>query len=503
MTNTPAPPASSSPAEETPTPAPLPAPPAAEQAEQRSGSPWRKVLWAAMLGNAVEWYDNALYGILAVVMSRTFFPGGDPAVALISTYLGLILSYAIRPVGGTLMGRLADVKGHRYVLTVTIVLMSIGTVAIGVLPAYSVIGVAAPVLLALCRLVQGLGASAEYTVATNFLLEHGPRKKRNYLSGWAVGSTSLGPLIASVLAYILIVTLPSGAFNSWGWRLLFLLAAPLSLVTLYIRRHTTEAPEYQRVLEEAKNNQVEQTPFREAVRGHWRDMLRAIGLGAGQRVGSFMIQSYFVTALVQNGFGEDQALLAAILTYVVGAPAAIWGGWIADKHGGKRLLVSGYGVFVLFTVPTFLAIESGSFALAFVAVVVFTVINNVIGGPLTTAYVMSFPAHVRGTAAALNYNLGTTLLGGTAPLLASWLVGTTGTEVSFGWYMAAICLGSALVAAFALPKAIDALREPAAPEAAPAPGGTPAPGSATAPDPAAPGSSGPEAGHQVKEVPQP
>jgi len=411
-----------------------------------------------MLGNAVEWYDNALYGILAVVMSRTFFPGGDPTVALISTYLGLLLSYAIRPVGGTLMGRLADLKGHKFVLTVTITLMSVGTVAIGLLPAYSAIGVAAPLLLALCRLLQGLGASAEYTVASNFLLEHGPRHKRNYLSGMCVGSTSLGPLLASVIAYVLIVALPPDSFNSWGWRLLFLLAAPLSLVTLYIRRHTTEAPEYKRVLQEARANQVKQAPFREAVRDYWPAMLRAIGIGAGQRVGSFMIQSYFVTALVKNGFGEDQSLLAAVLTYVVGAPAAIWGGRFADRHGGRGLLIVGYGVFVLFTVPTFLAIESGSFALAFAAVVIFTVINNVIGGPLTTAYVLSFPAHVRGTAAALNYNVGTTLLGGTAPLLASWLVGLTGTEVSFGWYMAVVCLASALVAGFALPKAIDAAR---------------------------------------------
>lgn len=476
MPSTPAPSAPSSPGD----PAPQGTP-----AEPMSGAPWRKVLWAAMLGNVVEWYDNALYGILAVVMSRTFFPGGDPAVALISTYLGLILSYAIRPVGGTLLGRLADVKGHRYVLTLTIAMMSVGTVAIGVLPAYSAIGLAAPVLLALCRLLQGLGASAEYTVATNFLLEHGPRRRRNYLSGWAVGSTSLGPLIASVIAYVLIVTLPSASFNSWGWRLLFVLAAPLSLVTLHIRRHTTEAPEYQRVLEEARNSAVEQTPFREAVRRHWADMLRAVGLGAGQRVGSFMIQSYFVTALVQNGFGESRALLAAILTYVVGAPAAIWGGRIADRHGGRRLLVFGYGVFVLFTVPTFMAIESGSFFFAFAAVVVFTILNNVIGGPLTTAYVMSFPAHVRGTAAALNYNVGTTLLGGTAPLLASWLASATGTEVSFGWYMAVICLVSALVAAFALPKAIDAVREPA-PATAGAPGPRASPAAATKPSTARP-----------------
>ncbi|MEU8476114.1 MFS transporter [Streptomyces hygroscopicus] len=440
---------------DTPAPGPVPGLPGPRPA----AVPWRRILWSAMLGNAVEWYDNALYGILAVVIARQFFADGDSTTALISTYLGLILSYAIRPIGGTLMGRVGDIKGRKYVLTLTIALMSVGTVAIGLLPPYSAIGVAAPGLLALCRLVQGVGASGEYTAAADFLLEHGDKRGRNYLSGWCVGSTSIGPLLASAVAYVMILAVPEHAFNSWGWRVLFLLAAPLSLVTLYIRRHVTETPEFRQVMEQAKAETVKQSPFREAVRGYWRDMLRAIGLGAGQRVGSFVIQSYFVTALVQNGFGEDQALLAAILTYAVGVPAAIWGGRMADRHGGRRLLVAGYSVFVLFTVPTFLAIESGSVALAFLAVVVFTVINNIVGGPLTTAYVMSFPAHVRGTASALNYNLGTTLLGGTAPLLAAWLHGLTGTDVSFGWYMTFFCLVSALVASFALPKSVDEARK--------------------------------------------
>ncbi|MCO5974251.1 MFS transporter [Actinoallomurus soli] len=436
--------------------------PASGPARDHTGAPptaisWRRILLSAVLGNTVEWYDNALYGILAVIIARRFFAGGDSTAGLISTYLALILSYAVRPIGGTLMGRIGDVKGRKYVLTLTIMLMSVGTVAIGLLPSYAAIGVAAPALLAVCRVVQGVGASGEYTAAADFLLEHGDRR-RNYLSGLCVGSTSLGPLLASVVAYVMILAVPEHAFDSWGWRVLFLLAAPLSLVTIYIRRHVTETPEFQRVMAQAKAETVKQTPFREAVREHWLDMLRAIGLGAGQRIGSFVIQSYFVTALVQNGFGEDQALLAAILTYVVGAPAAIWGGRMADRHGGRRLLVAGYSVFVIFTVPTFLAIESGSVVLAFIAVVVFTVINNIIGGPLTTAYVMSYPAHVRGTASALNYNVGTTLLGGTAPLLAAWLHGLTGTDVSFGWYMTFFCLVSALVAGFALPKAIDEAR---------------------------------------------
>lgn len=416
---------------------------------------WQRVLWAAMLGNIVEWYDNALYGILAVTMATTFFPEGDRTVAMISTYLGLALSYAVRPIGGAVIGRYGDTKGRRWVLTFTILLMSIGTVGIGLIPGYVSIGVAAPILLAGCRLLQGLGASAEYTTAANFLLEHAPRGRRNSLSGWSVASTSMGPFLACVVALIAIHSMSQDAFDSWGWRILFLLAAPLSLLTIIIRRHTEESEAFKEVMDEVEAEQVEQKPFTEAVTKHWKDMARAIGLGAGQRVGSFMIQSYFVAALLQAGFATGDALLASMMTYIVGVPAAIWGGRFADRKGGRPLLIAGYITFAIITIPTFIGIESGSLWFACVAVILFTVMNNIIGAPLTTAYVMSFPPNVRNVAAGFNYNIGTTLLGGSAPILASWFYGMSGTDVSFGIYMAIICLISASIAIWAFPASID------------------------------------------------
>lgn len=418
-----------------------------------AGSPvWRRVLFTAVLGNVVEWYDHALYGILAVFMSRIFFPEGDPYAALIATYVGLIASYAIRPVGGVVMGRLSDLRGHRFTLVLTIALMTVGTVLIGVLPGYAAIGIAAPILLMLCRLVQGVGASGEYTVAANFILEHGPRRRRQYLAGWGVGSTSLGPLLASIVALALIVGLPEDAFTHWGWRIPFLLAAPLGLVTLYIRRSVPELPRIQQALEQAAEEAPPPRPFTEAVRGHWRQMCQVILLGAGQRVGTFCIQTYFVVALINSDFGADRALLASILTYLIGPPAAIWGGLLADRHGGRTVLLVGYAAFVLFTVPTFTALGGGSVVVATAAVVGFTFINNFVGAPLTHAYVLTFPPEVRGTAAALNFNVGTTLIGSTAPLMATWLHMRTGTDVSFGWYMTGACLVSLLVAAFAFPR---------------------------------------------------
>lgn len=416
---------------------------------------WQRVLWAAMLGNIVEWYDNALYGILAVTMATTFFPEGSHTAAMISTYLGLALSYAVRPIGGALIGRLGDIRGRKWVLTFTIILMSIGTVGIGLVPGYASIGVAAPILLAACRLLQGLGASAEYTTAANFLLEHAPKGRRNSLSGWSVASTSMGPFLACAVALIAIHSMPSEAFEDWGWRLLFLLAAPLSLLTTVIRRHTQETESFKEILAEAEEEQVKQTPFINAVKYYWKDMAKAIGLGAGQRVGSFMIQSYFVAALLQAGFATGDALFASVMTYIVGVPAAIWGGRVADRKGGRPLLIIGYITFAFITVPTFVGVESGSLWFACAAVIFFTVMNNIIGAPLTTAYVMSFPPEVRNVASGLNYNIGTTLLGGSAPILASWLYGMSGTDISFGVYMAFICLVSAAVAICAFPASVD------------------------------------------------
>jgi MHS family proline/betaine transporter-like MFS transporter len=419
----------------------------------------RRVFASTMMGNIVEYYDFTLYGTLAAVLAKLFFPSADPVVALFSTYVGVSLSYFIRPLGGLFLGPLADRKGRRPVLIVTIVLMSIGTAGIGVLPTYAAIGAAAPVLLLFSRVLQGLGASVEFTTAAQFMLEHERGRRRNYLAGLINATCSVGSLLAATVAFVLTVAMPETAFQSWGWRIPFLLAIPIASIGWYIRRRLDETPEFQEIARRARTAQVRRTPLRDSVRLYWRDMLRAIGLGAGQRIGSYTIQAYFVTALIAAGFPTSLALLASMLTYAVGPLPSIWGGVLADRFGARLPLIVGYGLFVLLTVPTFVAIGSRSIVLATVAVVVFTVINNLVAAPLNIAYVLSFPPEVRSSAAALNFNIGTSLIGSTAGLIAVWLHSVTGNDVGFGWYMTAACAVSILVAVFALPAAVD-YREP-------------------------------------------
>jgi MHS family proline/betaine transporter-like MFS transporter len=266
---------------------------------------YRKVMLTAVLGNVVEWYDSALYGILAVYMAIVFFPSYDTTTALLATYAGFVVSYAIRPLGGVVMGRLSDIRGHKSVLMLTINLMTFGTVAIGLLPSYASIGIWAPIMLVLCRLVQGVGASGEYTVAANYMLEHGPPDRRQYLAGWSVGSTSLGPLLASVVVLGLAASIGREGFEAGGWRIPFLLAAPLGLTTLYMRKHTRDLPRIEKALAKVAEGAPAAVPSMTALRDHWRSMVQVILLGAGQRVGSFCIQTYFVTALITKGSGRS------------------------------------------------------------------------------------------------------------------------------------------------------------------------------------------------------
>ncbi|MBO3681938.1 MFS transporter [Streptomyces sp. NEAU-YJ-81] len=420
----------------------------------------RRVYASTMIGNIVEYYDFTLYGTLAAVLAKLFFPSDDPTVALFSTYVGVSLSYFIRPLGALFLGPLADRRGRRTVLTLTILLMSIGTAGIGVLPTYAAIGAAAPILLLFSRVLQGLGASVEYTTASQFLLEHEPgSRRRNYLAGLMNATCSVGSLLGSAVSFILIITMPASAFESWGWRIPFLLAIPIAAIGFYIRNKLDETPQFEEMKRQIAAAEAKQAPLKDAVRLYWRDMLKAIGLGAGQRIGSYTIQAYFVTALITAGFPTSLALLASMLTYAVGPLPSIWGGVLADRYGARLPLLVGYGLFVALTVPTFMAIDSKSIVLAAGAVVVFTIINNLVAAPLNIAYVLSFPPEVRSSAAALNFNIGTSLIGSTAGLVAIWLHDLTGNDIGFGWYMTAACVVSILVALFALPASVD-YREP-------------------------------------------
>lgn len=408
-----------------------------------------KPLFVAILGNVIEYYDATLYGLLAVFLSRAFFGFSDANSALLATYATFIIAYAVRPIAGVLLGHLADIRGHRFVLMLTINLMTIGTVGIGLLPTYATIGIWAPVLLILFRTIQGIGASAEFTVATSYAIEQGPSHRSQYLTGWSNAGANIGPMLASLIAMLLASTFGDEFLTFDGWRIPFLLSAPLGLLVFYLRRQMVSDGMIHSPSPEIRKDA--RVPLFVALRGHWGTVVSVIAMGAGQRVGTFCIQAYFVTALIRLGYSGTLSMLVSILLFGIGVPASVYGGVLADRFGGRRMLVILFALYTLAAMPLFY-VMGVSLPLTLLGLLVCAVLNNLVAAPLNASYIMSFPRAVRGAAAALNFNVGSALIGATAPLMATWLVGRTGSEHAFGWYMAGLCLVSCLTAAFAFPR---------------------------------------------------
>lgn len=405
---------------------------------------YQRVLSATIIGNVVEWYDNGLYGVVAIIIAAQYFPNHNPSISLVAAYSGYLLAYIVRPFAGTILGRFADTWGRRNTLALTILLMSIGTAGIALIPTYHQIGFWAPALLLSTRLIQGIGAAGEYTTASTFLLEYGNKKHQNRLAGYTAAGVNVGLLIATVLAAALSGFMPSAAFASWGWRLLFLLAVPMAMVGYYIRKNLDDVPEFKEIQREVEEQSLVRSPFKDAIKGYWKEMLMLCGVTAANRGVAFALSVYFIAALVNSGFASSSAWLVTSLAFVVVIIALIVSGFASDRFGGANVLKFGYAYLVILMVPMFLLIDTGQVLPALAGACLFAIGAGIISPPVTAIFVMSFPTEVRATASGFIYNVATVGIGSTLPLIAAWLFGLTGSNVVVAIYLAVLCLISLL-----------------------------------------------------------
>lgn len=406
----------------------------------------RKAVVASMVGNAVEWFDYGIYGYLAPVFAVVFFPESDQTAALLSTYAVLAVSFLVRPLGGVVMGRYGDRRGRKFVLSFTILLMSGGTVAIGLLPSYATIGIAAPALLLLCRLVQGFGAGGEYSGAVSFVVEYGPAHKRAYYGSWVAVSVFVGLLASSGFATLLTSALSEASLHSWGWRVPFLVAAPLGLIGLFIRSKMEDTPEFKQVVEAGN---VAAAPVTEAVRTCWKPMVAFFGFAISNAVGSYLFSSYLTTYLTTaGGHSKSEALLANSIALVVLIVALPFGGKLCDRIGRKPCLLIGIGLLGVLILPSFMLAAQPGFGAVLGSELVFAVALFFISPVVTVSVAEMFPAEVRVTAGAITYNLAFTVFGGTAPFAATALVASGGI-LAPAYYVIAITLFSFVVVALA------------------------------------------------------
>ncbi|MBI1303524.1 MAG: MFS transporter [Phycisphaera sp.] len=428
----------------------------APEARAPDPAPPRNVIWrvigAASAGTLIEWYDFYLFGALATILSAKFFPGDDPTAGFLKTLAIFASGFIVRPFGAIVFGRLGDLVGRKYTFLLTLLLMGGSTFLIGLLPGYAEIGVFAPLLLTLLRLVQGLALGGEYGGAATYVAEHAPDSRRGFYTSFIQTTATLG-LFAS-LGVILACreTLGKDAFEDWGWRIPFLLSIVLVLLSYWIRIRMEESPLFAKARSAGRlsKNPIAESFARPANR---RLVLIALfGAVAGQGVVWYTGQFYALFFL-QRAAGVEfvTANLTVVYALLLATPFFIFFGSLSDKIGRKPIILTGCLLAAVLYVPTYMGMmhfaqplnQPMLVALVFLQVLLVTMVY----GPIAAFLVELFPTRIRYTSMSLPYHIGNGVFGGLTPYVASLLVERTGNAYAGLAYPIAIALVTVVVGA--------------------------------------------------------
>ncbi|MEJ5901019.1 MFS transporter [Ochrobactrum teleogrylli] len=395
----------------------------------------RRALIASLTGSSIEWFDYFLYGTAAaLVFNKLFFPNFDPVVGLMLSYLSFSLTFFIRPLGGVIFAHIGDRIGRKKTLVITLSLMGGATVLIGLLPTYDHIGVWAPILLILLRMVQGLGIGGEWGGALLLAYEYAPANRKGFFGSVPQVGVTIGMLLAT-LSVSLMVTLPDESFMAWGWRVPFVLSAGLVFLGLWIRNGLDETPEFKQAKE---SGNVAKMPLVETLQNHWREVLIAAGLKVVETAPFYIFSTFVVSYAVSTlGFEKSAALNAVMIGALVASILIPTMGLVSDYVGRKTVYVVGCILLGLFIVPYFMLLDTKTvWGLTLATVISFGVLWSPITAVLGTLSSEIFATKVRYTGITLGYQLGAALAGGTAPLIATWLL----AKYEGSWHAVAVYL---------------------------------------------------------------
>ncbi|MBC2865064.1 glycine betaine/L-proline transporter ProP [Streptomyces mexicanus] len=401
---------------------------------------------AAALGNAMEWYDFGIYSYLASTLGKVFFPSGSDTAQLLSSFATFAVAFLVRPVGGMVFGPLGDKVGRKRILSLTMIMMAVGTFAIGVIPSHATIGLWAPVLLIFFRLVQGFSTGGEYGGASTFIAEYAPDKRRGYFGSFLEFGTLAGYVGASGLVVLLNSVLGEDQMLHWGWRVPFLVAAPLGFIGLYLRLKLDETPAFQKL----EGGQVKATEAADAVETsatadlgkiftrYWRPLVLCLALVAAYNINDYMLLSYMPTYLSDElGYGTNHGLLILLIVMVVQMCLINWVGRLSDRFGRKPLLMTGMLGFFFLSVPSFLLIRQGNVVLIALGLLLMGLSLLTMLGTMSATLPALFPTQVRYGSLSVGYNLATSLFGGTTPLVITALISAYGTNLMPAYYATA------------------------------------------------------------------
>ncbi|HEX2740701.1 MAG TPA: MFS transporter [Rubrobacter sp.] len=418
--------------------------------EARSTGEAIRALAAGCVGNFVEWYDFAIYSYSITIIATLFFPEGNRTAAIIAAFALYGVAFLARPVGGVFWGSLGDRIGRRTTLAVIVLIMGGATMLIGLLPTYGTIGVLAPILLAVLRLIQGFSGGGEFTGSTSFISEYAPDEKRGLFASISATFTTLPSLLGGLTVFAVAAGLGEEVYASWGWRIPFLVGGPLALVGLFIRLRMDETPAFRELKE--REEQVESTPAREAIREHGRSILLVFAIASLSALGAYTLGTYFPTYLQEVvGLSRTTAIAANFLAFFVTVPLVPLVGWLGDRIGRKPLLLIGAPGFILLSVPGYMLASTGNFFLAILGQLLVALPWSFVVSAVVVIIVEIFPTRVRYSGASIGYNLGYMIFGGSAPIVATALVSATGSDIAPAIYLIVVAV-LVLPAIFLLPE---------------------------------------------------
>lgn len=380
-----------------------------------------RVLLASLVGSSIEWFDYFLYGtVAALVFNQLFFPAEDPAVGTMLAFASFALSFFIRPFGGIIFSHIGDKIGRKKTLVLTLSLMGGATVLMGLLPTYQAIGIAAPILMVTLRLVQGLGIGGEWGGAMLLAVEYAPDNQRGFFGSVPQMGVTIGMLLAT-LALTVMSMLPDEAFLSWGWRVPFVLSAVLVFLGLWIRKGIDETPSFKKNKE---SGNVVAVPLFETLTHHKREVLIAVGAKFVETAPFYIMSTFIVYyATTELDFSRTQVLNAVTIATIVTTILIPMMGALSDKIGRKTVYIGGVLLMMLYAFPYFWLLQSQSFFMLVLATVIGL---GIIWAPTTavlgTMFSEIFKSNVRYTGITLGYQIGAALAGGTAPLVATFLL---------------------------------------------------------------------------------
>ncbi len=401
-------------------------------------------LFTGMAANILEWYDFAVYGYLAPIIADLFFPSDDPMVSLISTFGVFAAGFFMRPLGGFVFGHIGDKYGRKKALALSIFLMAIPTALIGLLPTYAQIGVWAAVLLTIFRLLQGLSVGGAYTTSVSFLVEHAPEDKRAFYGSFSIFGAIVGILLGSAVAAVVTGMLDNDSLYSWGWRAVFIIGIVLGIFGVFISKKVEETPTFKK-LEEAE--EIERFPLFKALKEDPSDFFKAIGLSTFQAAAFYILFVYLTTyeskvfkEFLNVDFPFSTALTINTISMIVLVAFIPFMARLSDKIGRKPVILASTLLVIILSYPLFILITKATVISVLTAQVIFAIITSAFMGTLPTTLVELFPAKIRNSAYSVSYNIALALFGGTAPLIATYLIKTTGNILSPSFYLIATAL---------------------------------------------------------------